>query len=279
MITSSYNIVFRLQVSHTYFQDGICKCLMYHPKAATKKIMKRFGFILKITNDGFAFYINTNKSISEVLNYIKRISDYSSFDFSLETTDSNFYNFTELPIDRSISLIYDSHSEKNISVSDNVILVPIDSEEYSSNAIGSVRIHFNDILNIHKVKSVTDFQIKFESRATQWAYHIINTTKRNFDDLSIQGRSGIQFNGPSMVTTPNNEPAFLFASDQSIALHETPKHVFNLIQVLKTSATEKNKTMMSQKIFSGLPNPSPNNLGITKQSNKKVISSPMYVYI
>ncbi|MEP5341087.1 MAG: hypothetical protein ABJL44_10845 [Algibacter sp.] len=274
MIKSSFSEIFSLEVLHSYYQGDICKGLSYNPILTSEDLMKRFSFKQRLTDTGFSFYTNSD-SIAQLLNYITHTTGETSFEFEVTTEDPHFYQFTDLPINQIGIIKYNSGSISSVSETNEIVLKSEFVPVLETNILFNITINFEDLIALNNKQDMTYYQIQFEARSTQWKYYILNNSAQFFGQLSINGTSEINFEGPEDVMLQNGENALLFSSgDALLALSEIPKYSFNLI-----STTKKSDANRSKIIFKGLPNPNPNTLEIVTDKATPLVASLMYVYI
>ena len=261
---SNYIKVFSLDLTHSYFKNNIDAIFTLTPSTATQTLIDQYNFKLIQNKNSFQFYANTNNSISDLLNYISQTIDTNSFTFDITINNSEFYLFTELPINFIGKLMYSSNDSLNKIEGETIILQQRLTQEAIQGNAGSIKLLFSDLQNI----TPTNFKISFEARATIWQYYIINKSRLNIDNLQIRSNSNIQFSESKKVTLPNDEEALVFTSKSLITLSNTPQHKFDLI----TGSNEKT-------IFSGLPIPNPAQLMSSQNQEDLKLYSPIYVYI
>jgi hypothetical protein len=278
---SNFKIAFSVEATHTYFDKGICNCLQFMPDAGTQMLMKRFGFIIRNKINGLELYSNSVSELSVLLNHINKVSGQNSFGFKIETNNSNFNYFTDLPVKWSGQLMYDSQSIVTITDSNIVQLKQTLSEDTDTTCIGSLNVQFDDLLKYSSANGVAKFQISYKSRSTQWQYFIINKSALTLGNPAIVGKSDISFSSPGNVTIGNGQQAMLFSSgNRLIPLSEVPQYKFDLVNNPASNGSESSpKSTSAKTIFKGLPNPDPKQIGIVSIDNQQQVSSPMYVYV
>ncbi len=277
---SNFKIAYRIKVFHSYFKNGICTGLTYHPATTTKQLIKRFKLKLINETEGFSFYINTTKSISEFLRYVAQTTGKDTFEFNVQTNTPDFYLFTELPVNRLGELVYNSQSKSNTYTNGKVQLQEDFISKNDVSQLFKLKIHFKDIIKYEEMNTTACFEIKFKSRPTQWNYYIINKSSRCFDQLTIKSKSNIQFEEPQNVTLQNGQQALLFSSGSNlIPLTEVPTYSFDLVNTTQLSTITNKKTATSKTIFKGLPNPNPDRIKIHQTDGTTLVSSLMYVYV
>jgi hypothetical protein len=268
----TYTSLFRVTVAHSYYASGICECLQYKASAASQTLMDKYGFILKATTNGFEVYTTSNQSIETHLNYITQVSETTVFTFVGITSDQNFYNFTELPINELGVLTYSSANTKNGVTDGTIELAETFVTDTTTQEAVSITITFDDLIRLRETTNNVQFSIQMNARKTQWNYYIINNSNQEFKQLVIQSDNDIQFSGPTAATLQNGQNALLFSSETTkIPLKNTVEYTFNLTNTKSTLAGERTEI-----IIKGLPIPNPQNLQV---NNDHTIASLMYVYI
>ena len=277
MITSHFNIVFSIRIFHEYFENSNCNCLVFNATVDTEELIKRYGFKIKKDINGFSFYSTNKGSLVDFLIYIETTTQQNFFEFEINTTKPNFSIFTAIPTNWIGQLQY---SSKNVSTdSGNIQLTTNYLSQSNPESLGTLKVYFQDLTQLVENNSTCDFQIKFQARATQWQYYIINNSGMPSSNLAITGKSTIDFGSPTPVTIQSGKEALFFSSgNQLIEMSEVPKYQFDLIH--KSKATPiTNQSSLGKIIFKGLPNPSPKQIEIEEVNGTKIVTSPMYVYI
>ena len=268
----TYTSLFRVAIAHTYYTSGMCECLMYKANSDTQAWMQTYGLILKSTTNGFEVYTATNQPIENYLNYIKQVSKTTGFTFVGTATDSNFYNFTELPINQLGVLSYSSTNTQNDAEAESIQLMETFVTATTAQEAISITITFDDVLELLKVGNNVQFSIQLNARETQWNYYVINNSNQEFKQLEIQSDNEIQFSDSTAVTLQNGQNALLFSSETTkIPLKNSVQYNFNLINTKTTLSGERTEI-----IINGLPIPNPQNLQVQKDHT---IASLIYVYI
>lgn len=275
MVSSSFHKVCNLKVLHEYYKDGICKELSYVPSNTTQKLIDKFSFKLMIASSGFDWYVASRAGLEELLNYITKTTGIESFDFDVTTSNSSFYQFTNLPVNEIGILYFSNKSVERALESEVIELAPFFIEKPTASTLFRVSIKFKNLLEKYKEGQMVNYQIMFKARKTLWKYYILNTTKQNLGHLSIESNNIIEFEGPKEVLLPNKEKAQLFNLVKPLLpFSEVPEYNFNLISTTKKSGVNRAKLL-----FKGLPNPNPNSIEINNISVESIVSSPMYVYV
>ena len=269
---NQFNSIFSIQVFHEYFEKGSCNCLVFQPNRSTANLMNRYAFKINQNRNGFQFYSSTSKSITAYLNYIEANTQQDFFEFDITSTDSNFTVFTALPTNWIGQFVYTSSNVHNEN--EKLILKADSSPNSTPNSIGSVKIHFQDLIALLNKTIECSYTITFESRATQWRYYIINKSEIQLNNPVIVSKTPIAFEEVTTVTLQNGNKALLFSSGENLMkMSEIAKYKFDLVD--KSNTTNQTGKI----IFKGLPNPSPKKIGLEEEDGKKIVTSPMYVYI
>lgn len=273
-MTNRYILLFNLDVTHSYYENDICRDLVYTPSKNTQKLINRFSFKIEKRMKGFSFYTEEKESYAAFLNYIEQATELSSFDFDVSTINSNFYQVTSVfPINEIGYFSYESnHKTQDTST---IILKETFNPSSNATAVFKLKINFSDIIALKDTENPISFKIQLEARSTQWVYNIINTSNQDFGTLSIKSSSKIVFDSSKKVTLQNGQEALQFSSgDQKIPLKQVPKFTFDLANT--TTKLGNNRTNI---IFKGLPNANPAIMDIYKDNGKDEVMSLMYVYI
>jgi hypothetical protein len=278
---SNFKIAFNVAVAHTYFDKGICNCLQFVPNAGTQMLFKRFGFITRNKIDGFELYSNSASELSILLNHINKVTGQNSFVFTIQTNNSSFNYFTDLPMGWRGQLVYNSQSTVNVSASNIVQLKETTSGDTDTTSMGTLTVNFDDLLKYSGAGGFAQFQISYKARSTQWQYYVINKSALALGNPAIVGKSDISFSLPTHVTIDSGQQAMLFSSgNKLIPLSEVPQYKFDLVNNPASTGGESSAKSTSVKtIFKGLPNPDPNRIGMVSIDNQQQVSSPMYIYV
>lgn len=279
---SNFKIAFSVAVTHTYFNKGICNCLQFMPDTGTQMLLKRFGFIIRDKIDGFDLYSNSTTELSALLSHVSKITGKNAFGFKIQTNNSSFNYFTDLPVSWRGQLMYDSQAIVSVSASNLVQLKETQLNDAGNTCIGSLNVQFDDLLKYSNTNGFAQFQINYKARSTQWQYYIINKSALALGNPAVVGKSDISFNPPSDVTIDTGQQVMLFSSGNNlIPLSEVPQYQFDLVNNPASNSGESSggKNTSVKTIFKGLPNPDPARIGIVNIDNQQQVSSPMYVYV
>ncbi|EDP97199.1 hypothetical protein U8527_02590 [Kordia algicida OT-1] len=267
----TYTSLFKTTVAHSYYASNICECLQYKASTQTTTIFDKYGFVMRLLHNGFEIYTNTSQTIEEKLNYISQVAGIDAFNFYGITTDQNFYNFTNIPMNELGVLTYVSDAT-DVSTDATIQLAETIISDTTTQYAVSISIKFDDIIRLKKSSDAIHFNIQMQARETQWNYYIINNSNQEYNQLEITGSNDIQFGQSEAVTLQNGQKALLFTSKTTkIPLKNEVTYTFDLINTKKTIAGDRKEI-----ILKGLPIPNPQNLQV---NNDHTIVSLIYIYI
>ncbi len=276
MITTAFQLIFSVNIGHSYFENGLCNCIRFNPGKVTQALKKRFELKLVNRVGGFDLYVNTLQACDAFLAYLKRVSPDAFFDFELESNRLDFDYFTAFPMGSSGKLSYDS----GLFVGEDKVLAENYTDEtLAPGVVGQLKIHFDDVLS-QPFKSAS-FAINLKAKATQWQYYVVNKSAIVLANPLISGKSNIQFTGPTAVVLATGQKALLFTSGQELLpLSEVPKYKFDLQhRPMANHETASLKSAPVKSVLKGLPCPDPGRFGQVKIGDSQQFSSPMYVYV
>lgn len=260
---SNYTKVFSISIYHTYFNNQI-NTLVLNPNEETKRLIHSYGLKLMKSENSFQFYDQSDNGFNQLLEHIKQTSNIDAFKFDLISSDTSFYNYTELPIEFSGSIIFSSSNSSHNSTNDSMLLHPEFVENFASQKIGEVHLKFSDLISENPIS----YEIKFKARSTYWQYYIFNRSEIKTENLHIDSHSNIEFSMPKIALLNDNE-AQVLTSKTLIPLHKTQTLKFDLI----------NKDNDSKTLFTRLPSPQPNQIKISENDGETTMYSPMYIYL
>ncbi len=271
-MSTTYTLLFKVSVSHSYYASNVCECLVYNTTPETQTTFQKYGLMLRKTNDGFEVYTTSNQATEAYLNYITQVAGQTAFEFLGTTTDQNFYYFTDIPMNEVGVLTFTSDQTTNNASNSNILLKETFVSQASTSYALQLSIAFKDIIQTQKTTNTVTYSIQLQARETQWIYYVINKSNQEYNQLEIQSTDeNIQFTAMEETTIQNGEKALPFSSQTQIPLTNEVTHQFNLINTKKTIAGERKEI-----IFKGLPIPNPQNLQI---QNDHTIASLVYLYI
>ncbi|MDO6595320.1 hypothetical protein Q4512_00245 [Oceanihabitans sp. 2_MG-2023] len=269
MSTVSYKKICTIKITHEYFNASLAEGVSLSLGWITEQIKNRFDIQIQTMQDSLNIFINSEFATEAFLKSIESVTTNNYFDFNMVISDSDFYNYTNIPFGFIPSYLYASNAIENKSNPNTVELIPKPSAENSNDKFATIKIYFQDIIEASSERQ--EFLIALTARATFWQYHIIN---RNLSNPSIQGNVDVSFGAPKQVVLKNGQQAISFTANKPLKLSQTPKYTFDLIDV-----KEENNQVITKEIFSGLPNASPQNLEISIEHGNQKLLSQIYIYI
>ena len=270
--------LFRVNVNHSYFKDNLCTSIDFVITKETEQLIKDYGFIFRKGGSGFELYTTSASELKSQLEYIEKVSGQTAFHFQLLVNNPDFLRFTRLPEGANVQLDYSSNDTSNKKENGTVVLHQVLGEEGDTRSIGSVCIHFSDLIALENTDNGLSYRIDFVARSTRWEYFIINRNKISLNNPAIIGVSGLKFDDPTHVTLPNGQNALKFSSGGTlIPLSEVPQYHFNLVD--RPSDSDDNQQADSKVIFKGLPEANPQSIYINQSTEEVIYVLPMYVYI
>lgn len=277
MTRTNYIKAFSFDVYHTYFQNNVCTCLRFRPTFDRLQMEKR-GFQLRTRINGFDLFYSGTQPLADVLNYLQRVTGTDHFGFVIDTVDELFTQYTELSPDWLGEIEFTSNNALNTQNGNTVTLAPKLISNSVAQHTGTLAIYFADILAQNG--NAPAYEVRFDARATQWQYYIINRSALTLNNLSITSKEGIRFEGPTNVKIQSGQEALLFSSGtQLVPLSFTPQQRFDLVSSTGTGEDAALKRNGGKVLVKGLPSADPANVGIVSVDGQAKVSSPIYVYI
>jgi len=268
----TYTSLCKVTVSHTYYASNICECLQYQASQETTTMMSKYGFVLRLMKDGFELYTSSSQPIETHLNYITQVSGATSFEFIGITTDPNFSNFTNIPMNELGVLTFASDQTVSNTSDTKIQLAETFVTDTTAHKTIAISIKFEDLIRLQKTMSNLSFLIQLQARETQWNYYIVNSSNQEYNELAIEGSDEIQFTSPTETTLQNSQKALLFISKTTkIPLKNEVTYTFDLVNTKQTISGDRKEVLIK-----GLPIPNPQNLQI---QDDHTIASLIYVYI
>lgn len=241
--------------------------------------MERSGMRIFPVLNGIDLYAELPGSVEDFLEYFERATSGSYLVFEIRSIDPHFYVYTDLPVNWTGELYYDSAEGANVTPAFPIELSPTLSENTEITRMGEIRIRYKDLIKAHQKWGKATFSLRFKSRSTRWEYYIINQTHHPVEQLSIASRSEIRFIGPMEVSLPDGSPALLFSNEgKLIPLSENPQYKFDLVTgTLSLRLGREGIRSPVMTLRKGLPCADVQNTQLS--SSGKIMSSQMYVCI
>lgn len=260
---SNYTKVFSISIYHAYFNNQIDNLTLI-PNEDAKRLINLYGLKLIKHENSFQFYDQSDNGFNQLLEHIKQTSNIDAFKFDIISSDTNFYNYTELPIGFNGIVHFSSSDSDAINENDTIVLQPQFIKSFNPQKIGEVHLKFSDLISENPIS----YEIKFKTRSTYWQYYIFNRSQIETESLDIDSHSNIEFS-MSKKALLNDSEAHVLTSKTLIPLNKNNSQKFDLI----TNESDP------KVLLTGLPTPNPNQIKISKNDGETKMYSPMYVYL
>jgi hypothetical protein len=240
------------------------RAIQCNPVGDFKEIIQRSGMVLRQSENGFQLYAPTDESISSYLEQLSNTYGITAFHFDITVEDYEFYNYTNLPLDRAVSFSFSSADPQNNTHGALTNLHPSLEEVGDNNQLGKLHIAFSDMFVLTTIDAPVAFAISFTQRATQWHYYLIISNLLDLYNLRIVNDDGFTFDVPTDAVLPNGGKALLITSNVLIPLNDYNKYNLELI-------------FDEQRIK--LPNASAAQIGMFEIEGAQWATSDIYVYL
>ena len=271
---NQFNIAFSIAIQHDYFENGKSQSLRLEPDSETKKIFQQHNMLVNQVENRLEVYYDSKMTLKEQLVYLNETAKIEKFTFDMTSSDSQFYNYTDLPIEWYGAIQY---SNTDIKADDTgQMLNPVYGQPHSSQFIGHIELDLKTLITRLDSTESINYRVDFESRAVQWVYYFINVNNLRFENPAIQTNDGVSFHQMEDALLPNNQPAIVFSSTQElIKLKAVPSQLYSLVGTVTNAMGQKKEKV----IFKHLPVGNASQINIVLVNDKQVISTPQYVYI
>jgi hypothetical protein len=265
-MTNKFDLVFRLSIFNPFYTSNECTCLVFSPDDVTNKVLVKYNFVVRTINNGIELFIQDSSKLVSLLDYIQTVTGLSAFKFDINTSDPNFYNFTNLPFNDLQSVSF-STNQKN---SDGTLKINISNE---APKLGTISFLFEDL----KGDLPKSYSIKFANKHTQWRYYVVQRSGINLSNPIVTGSDGSQFESPISTKIETGDSALLFVSSATIPMKERSEVTYNLVDKITVSTLDN--SVKNRTIFKGLPISSPEAIMLDNSTVPPLFSSPIYIYI
>jgi hypothetical protein len=104
----NYALLCSLLINHAYFSDAVCDNLSLIPDAATQQLMNDLHIVFRQTDEGWNLYYDTENYQPAMLSSFAGLK----LSFTLNSSDTCFLNYTQLPSFTNASALYFSNVNK-----------------------------------------------------------------------------------------------------------------------------------------------------------------------
>lgn len=229
---SVFDILVKVNCSHSYFFNGIFNGFTVKPADATSRALQNHDLLMKPFNGGFYILYNQNfagttRTRQDVLN------EKLTLDFTLVLNDTLFYNYTaDAPaqIDQSIYFFNNTlntngllHANEFVSESD-VQPVSYFKEQFFVKPFAKLTLAISSDLQ-------NEYTIKFKARSTYWRYILMGNYLQELNSPAIiDADSTNAFGVPAKIDLPGNRQVNAFTSGQALQLSQRPAKAFQLAE-------------------------------------------------
>ena len=278
--------LFEIQLEHEYFSDNNFQHAQLMIEPGTRKILDRFGLVSDSKGSNFNLYTLCHSGIQEFVSYLELILEGKPLVFWLAYDPAKFFFITDLPMNWSGQLEYNSSDlsnnirENKYRVSSGVNKLNGKLSErsvYKSNVIGVVKIYPSDLLEKGGVD--VKYTISFMARMRHWQYIVVNKSQVKIKSLVIKSDNGIQFEPPQQITSNEGGEAWLFSSgEKKFPMEQIPTTKLNLVNQIRP-IVENNDEAIENELLTGLPIPKDEQLNVKLIDNQEYVYSDVYVYL
>jgi hypothetical protein len=228
MDNARYQQIASINIHHSYFADGLCQGISFHPDENTSVLLQRLGFFFRSSKNGFGLYADAARLSKDIQAIEKNKPVWSHLHFEAAFQDPHFFRFTDLPNSSGENVLYVSQSPTSLPNNRIARLSVSFSAENDQAGKGALVIELTELLQYRSENGNAIFDFHFTAKSTQWNYVILNKEMLASSRLRIADHS-FTFPGPHLVGLPNGNNAFLFSSgSHRIAFADAPKNFFSL---------------------------------------------------
>lgn len=243
-----YQPLFHITVRHPYFDNEICRDLLWEPPRQTRRAMANLGLLFRADDTGMTVHYDNHRLEALALLAGQAGSDTPGLFFKAYAKDPFFMNYTDLPdIEKDRLRFVDTSravTEKSgqIRLHENAVVSDQDSSRLSElradsilvrRDLGSPPVCVVQIRPVGKNYSPLDskgnvhprsYRICFDQRRTFWKYFIVGplaARKISIEDVDQKWRF-------DRIEAAAKGPAAAFISKRPIPLTQTPDKNFQL---------------------------------------------------
>ena len=247
---STYLPFFNIAVSHDFFVDGTCPCLVFEPTSATQRTIKNAGLLLKKTRSGIALSYSQDR-LDALQLFAEDANDPLAFEFKVYAADPAFRSYTEPYSEDSGEILYFENNNDPLQEDDTIRL---HESEYVSkiNLIELNADQLKDILSqrdrlvppVIAIKIIAGsakgmlfddngqpqaqtYCIKFVARQTFWKYYLLGGGVKGRPFI-FDADQEVEFESTGETVLPDNRIAQTFRSKQRLPLAEKSQLRFQL---------------------------------------------------
>ena len=190
-----FRILFTVTLSHTYYQDGLCKDFDFIIPVDTQQWLNNGRLLAKVREGKLYVLFEVGKDDEPLVSIAGQI-----LRFGLKLNNPFFSNFTQLDIDSAQAFLYKNTTTNpnQLAPPENKPVISLPKELQRQGVFGIVEITLdNEHFYTTDPKKVPDFKIPFAAREETLKYYVVakNYTDTEIEQLTVsdQGNSGITF--------------------------------------------------------------------------------------
>ena len=235
----SYQLLFRINFFHTYFQNGELRNLQVKADSLSERVFINYDLIFRKEVNGIGIYYaeqfaDRGRTRNEIL------AENLQFNFKLSCNDENILNYTDdVPLIIKDSLFYFEYPliaknaesgllHSNMYANKNDLKSNVQLEQpYFSKPFGHIKINIDQQIP-------TDLTVRFKAPELYWRYVIHAAHLMEFEGLAVANKNKtIFFSGPQSIQLPNGKIAIAFTSPAAIVFKEIPDITWQLLVQFK----------------------------------------------
>lgn len=284
-----YQLLFRIDVEHAFFSDGLWRDVRFVPSYDTEALIHRTGLLVRKTDNGVEVYFDESRAEALQLS----LEDYGgafSFGFRAFVDDRSAANYTDclvgdagtLPFFESGQGVREDgrirlHAGEYVSTQD---AFPLDAEALSTLLTArdlavspgfavqiTVKPKRGERLVDLRSTGPTHYLIRFAARKTYWTYYLLGDFA--VDTASIVDLDNdVGFDPPEAIALSDKRPALAFRSKVALPLRQHSTCRFQL----RETGSGRNKVLIKR-----LPVAAANGLHRHQVKGEEIPVSEIYV--
>ena len=112
MNQTTYKPILSIQVFNTYFKNAIIRGLQFVQTSSLNAVLKQVGIFIHFIANGIQLFAAAEMSVAYLLAKIQNTQGITAFNFNITVLDPYFYNYTDVPLNRNVSLVFPVHSPR-----------------------------------------------------------------------------------------------------------------------------------------------------------------------
>lgn len=237
----AYQALLNIAVEHSFYTNGACSCLNFHPTEKTRRIFENAGLLHKKTANGIQVVYDETR-LEALQLYAEDQEEPLCFEFKVYSSDPEFKSYTKPFADMAEGILYFDNratiaGEGKLSLSASEYVSKNDLKKPDSNELKDIISQKDRLLPpMFVVKifaeseqgsqleqwlkpTLTTYSIAFNARQTFWKYYLLGKMAR--ESLYIfDPENQVEFEALGETSLPDQRVAFTFRSKQSIPLNE-----------------------------------------------------------